>query len=77
MTEAENTGRYNHTVYASRAGRYQIARAEVVQDAWLRFRLNADDYRKLSSAPDLSAIVTVDKRSADIWGVRFLGGQSG
>ena len=26
MTKAENTGRYNHTVLASGAGRYQIAR---------------------------------------------------
>jgi hypothetical protein len=69
---AVQSGRYLDapTVYASGA------RGEPVRDGWLRFtfRDNAA-YRELVSAPALSAIVTVDRTSSAILGVRFLGGR--
>jgi hypothetical protein len=49
------------------------ARGEAVRDGWLRFTFRGDDavFRELAGAPDLRAIVTVDRESAQILGVRF------
>jgi DNA polymerase III delta prime subunit len=70
MLAAEEAGRYAPTVFASGAGRYEIARGEPVRDGWLRFKLSDADYRKLISNP-LSAIATVDQASGRILAVRF------
>jgi hypothetical protein len=43
-----------------------------VRDGWLRFKLPDSVYRELVSEPGLSAIVTVDREAAQIFGVRFL-----
>jgi hypothetical protein len=79
MMAAEEAGRYYSapTVWAHGAGRREIARGEPVRDGWLRFKLSDADYRRLSSAPDLAAVVTVDRQAGRILGVRFLGRQSG
>ena len=62
------------TVYASGGGRYQVARGEPVRDGWLRFSFRDDAaYKDLASAPELAAIVTVDREAGRILGVRFLG----
>jgi hypothetical protein len=64
------------TVWASGAGRYEIARGEPVRDGWLRFKLSDADYRQLAGE-SLSAIVTVDREAGRILGVKFRGGRSG
>ena len=82
MLEAEEAGRYADTVWASGAGRNEIARGEAVRgeavrDGWLRFKLSDADYRQLAGMPGLSAIATVDRATGRIMGVKFLGRQSG
>jgi hypothetical protein len=79
MMAAEEAGRYYAapTVWAHGAGRREIARGEPVRDGWLRFKLSDADYRRLSSTPDLSAIVTVDREAGRILGVKFRGRQLG
>jgi hypothetical protein len=75
MVEMVEAGRYYDapTVYASAGGRYRFARGEAVRDGWLRFQLSDADYRRLVNTPDLSAIVTVDRGTGRIMGVKFLG----
>ena len=71
MVAAE--GSYDaRAVYAHAPGRRDIARGEPVRDGWLRFKVSDADYRRLSSTPDLAAIVMVDRAAARILGVRFL-----
>jgi hypothetical protein len=77
LFEAEEAGRYASNVWAHAPGRRELARGEPVRDGWLRFKLSDDDYRRLAGTPDLSAIVTVDRKAGQILGVRFLGGRSG
>jgi hypothetical protein len=77
MLKAEEAGRYSATVWAHAPGRREIARGEPVRDGWLKFRVDDSTYRQLAGAPDLSAIVTVDRQAGQILGVRFLGGRSG
>jgi hypothetical protein len=75
LLKAEESGSYwtaPPVVSASAPGRREIARGEPVRDGWLRFKLSDADYRRLSSTPDLAAIVTVDRAAAQILGVRFL-----
>jgi hypothetical protein len=72
MVEADATGRYVDTVWASRPDRYEIARGEPVRDGWLRFKLNDADYRQLTGNGGLSAIATVDRATGRIMGVKFL-----
>lgn len=65
---AVQSGRYLEApaVYASGA------RGEAVRDGWVRFTLRDDAaYRELVSAPALSAIVTVDRKSSAILSVKF------
>lgn len=47
------------------------ARGVAERDGWLRFQLSDTNYRRLTSTPDLSAIVTVDREAGRILGVRF------
>jgi hypothetical protein len=68
----EEAGRYASTVWAHAPGRRDLARGEPVRDRWLRFKLNAADYRRLSSTPGLAALVTVDRQAGQILGVKFL-----
>jgi hypothetical protein len=68
----EEAGRYASTVWAHAPGRRDLARGEPVRDGWLRFKLNAADYRRLSSTPGLAALVTVDRQAGQILGVKFL-----
>jgi hypothetical protein len=70
--QADATGRYVDTVWASRPGRYEIARGEPVRDGWLRFKLSDADYRQLTGMPNLSVIATVDHATSRIMGVKFL-----
>ena len=78
MVEAVEAGRWDApTVRASRGGRGDLAKGEPVRDGWLGFKLSDTDYRRLAGAPDLSAIVTVDREAGQILGVKFLGRQSG
>ncbi len=73
MLQAEEAGRYGaRSVWAHGAGRRQIARGHPHRDGSLRFKLEPGDYRKLARDPDLSAIVTVDKKTSQILGVKFL-----
>jgi transposase len=74
MAAAEEAGRYwgQPAVYAHAPGRRNVARGEPVRDGWLRFKLSDADYRQLSNMPGLSAIVTVDRRAAQILRVKFL-----
>ena len=73
----QDDGRYGApTVYARAAGR-DIGRGEAVAGNWVRFRLAAADYQRLTSDPDLRAIVTVDQQRGQILGVRFLGRRPG
>ena len=74
MAAAEEAGRYwgQPAVYAHAPGRRNVARGEPVRDGWLRFKLSDADYRQLSHMPGLSAIVTVDRRAAQILRVKFL-----
>jgi hypothetical protein len=67
MLEAEEVRRYADTVWASGAGRYEIARGEAVRDGWLRFKLSDADYRQLAGMPGLSAIATVDRATVALW----------
>ena len=72
-TAAVKSGRYSEapSVYASGAGR-EGPRGEPVRDGWLRFTIRDERaYQELTSAPDLRAIVTVDRETAQILGVRF------
>ena len=71
MLADDKAGRYVDPVFASGAGRYEIARGEPVRDGWLRFTLSDADYRKLAGVPGLSAIATVDQASGRILAVRF------
>jgi hypothetical protein len=57
--------------WASSAGRREIARGRPGADRSLRFQLDHATYRELTSTPDLSAIVTVDRATHTIMGVRF------
>jgi hypothetical protein len=70
MVELVEAGRYWDvpTVYASAAGRGEVARGEAVRDGWLRFKLSDADYRQLVGR---GVIVTVDTGSSAILGVRF------
>ena len=71
MLAAEEAGRYGApTVRAHAPGRRDIARGEPVQDGWLRFKLSDADYRQLAGE-GLSAIVTVDRKTSRIPGVKF------
>ena len=74
MAAAEEAGRYwgQPAGYAHAPGRRNVARGEPVRDGWLRFKLSDADYRQLSNMPGLSAIVTVDRRAAQILRVKFL-----
>jgi hypothetical protein len=73
MVDAVESGRYwdASTVWAHSAGRREIARGEPVRDGWLRFKLSDADYRQLAGE-GLGAIVTVDRGTRTILGVRFL-----
>src|SRR5215217_9759639 len=78
-TAAVKSGRYSEapSVYASGAGR-EGPRGEPVRDGWLRFTIRDERaYQELTSAPELGAIVTVDKDSGRILAVRFLGRKRG
>jgi hypothetical protein len=79
MMAAEDAGRYYAApiVWAHAPGRREMARGEPVCDGWLRFKLSDADYRRLSSTPELAAIVTVDRQAGRILGVRFLGRRGG
>jgi len=68
-------GNYARDVWASGAGRREIARGKPAADGSLRFKFERGDatYRDLVSTPWLSAIVTVDKSAGSILGVRFRG----
>jgi hypothetical protein len=59
------------SVYAHAPGRRDIARGEPVRDGWLRFKVDDQVYRELTSTSDLSAIVTVDRDAGRIMGVKF------
>jgi hypothetical protein len=63
------------TVYARAAGLGEVGRSEPIADGWLRFKLNATDYRQLAGAVD-SAIVTVDQKTSSILSVKFRRRQS-
>jgi hypothetical protein len=58
----------------ARLGRRDVGRGEAVRDGWVRFKLADADYRQL--AGEGSAIVTVDRATGHILGVKFLGRQS-
>lgn len=59
-------------VGAHATGRGEIGRGEPVQDGWLRFKVNDQVYRELTTVMNLGAIVTVDREAGRILGVRFL-----
>ena len=70
---AVQSGRYLEapSVYASGAGQ-EGPRGEPVRDGWLRFKFRDDAAnRELVSAPALSPIVTVDRKSSAILSVKF------
>ena len=81
LTEAEEAGgrRGAPTVWASGAGRYEIARGAPVRDGWLRFTFRHGDaaYKELASMSGLAAIATVDCATGRIMGAKFLGRQLG
>jgi hypothetical protein len=61
------------TPYAKGAGKWEISRGQPGADQSLRFKFVDGDpiYRKLTSAP-LAAIVTVDRKTSHILGVKFV-----
>ena len=71
LMRAETAGSVSEFSRAAPTVRAHGARGEPVRDGWLRFRVDDATYRELAG-PDLAAIVTVDKRSAQIMGVKFL-----
>jgi hypothetical protein len=72
MMAAEESGRYGaRSVWAQAPGRRDIARGEPVRDGWLRFKVDDATYRQLAG-DGLSAIVTVDRKAAQILGVKFI-----
>jgi hypothetical protein len=76
LLQAEQNGRYGpRIVWAHGLGRREIARGQPVDDGSLRFRFERGDsaYRELVSTPGLAAVVTVDRETAQIMGVRFRG----
>ena len=77
MMEAERRGRYGApTLWASGAGRYEIARGHPWPDGSLRFRFRPGDpvYRQLTTAPGLHAFVVVDGTHPGILSCQVPGG---
>src|SRR5829696_4234179 len=66
-------GNYARDVWASGAGRREIARGKPAADGSLRFKFERGDpsYMALVSTPWLGAIVVVDRASSQILGVKF------
>jgi hypothetical protein len=70
MAAAEKAGSVSEFSRAAPTVRAHGVPGEPLRDGWLRFKVYDATYRELA-APDLSAIVTVDKRSGRILGVKF------
>jgi hypothetical protein len=74
LMEDEEAGRYGAlSVWAHGAGRREIARGHPAAGGSLRFKFRPGDpnYRKLVREPGPSAIVTVDRKTSSILGVKF------
>jgi hypothetical protein len=75
LREAERKGQHTTAVWAHSPGHPNVSHATPGKQTTLRFRLEPEDYRKLTATPGLRAVLVVDKAERRILNVAFRGGR--